>query len=156
MGAAGVDPIDLDILQVLLEDGRIAISDLAGRVNVSRANAYARLQRLTEAGVLRGFSAQVDSAKLGLGIHAMVLVSLETRRDLGSISDSLRSMPEVEFAGISTGQFDVLLLARLSDVDGLRRFAVDRLGDIPDVRSTITALILEEAVTRRTVLPDLQ
>ena len=152
-GPADLDSIDLELLRVLQDDGRIAISDLAHRVHVSRANAYTRLQRLNEAGVLKGFMANIDRAKVGLGIHAMVLVSLETWPDREAIRERLRSMPEIEFAGITTGQFDLVLLARLRDVDELRDFTVERIPEIPGVRSTVTAIIMEETVPSRAVLP---
>ena len=150
------DPIDLEIIHVLREDGRIAISDLAARVHVSRANAYARLQRLTDGGTLRGFTAVIDSEKIGFSIHAMVLVSLETWKDRDAIRDRLRSMTEVEFAGATTGQFDLVLVARLRDVNHLRDFAVEQVSEIPGVRSTETAIILEEVVANRAVLPTRQ
>ncbi len=153
-GPQNLDPTDLEIVRVLQDDGRIAISDLAARVHVSRANAYARLQRLTDAGVLQGFTTRIDSTKIGFGIHAMVLVSLETWKDREPIRNHLRSMPEVEFAGVTTGQFDLMLLARVTDVDNLRDFAVERVSEIPGVRSTVTAIILEEVVPNRVVLPD--
>jgi len=147
-------PIDLELVRVLRDDGRISISDLASRVHVSRANAYSRLQRLGNAGILRGFTANIDSSKVGLGIHAMVLVSLEAWPDRETIRERLRSMPEIEFAGVTTGQFDLVLLARLPDVEGLRDFTVERVPEIPGVRSTVTAITMEEIVPSRAVLPE--
>ena len=148
-----IDPVDLEVVRVLRDDGRVPIADLASRVHVSRANAYARLQRLKDAGVLKGFTAKIDSARLGLGIHAMVLVSLEAWPDREPIRERLRSMPEIEFAGVTTGQFDLMLLARLPDVEGLRDFTIERIAEIPGVRSTVTAIIMEETVPSRAVLP---
>src|SRR5690242_15448223 len=58
--AAVLDDIDRRIVAALVDDGRISINELAARVNVSRATAYARFERLRSAGVITGFRAEVD------------------------------------------------------------------------------------------------
>lgn len=57
---ADLDSTDRRMLEVLLADSRTSIADLAQRVNVSRANAYARLKRLRDEGVIRAFTLDVD------------------------------------------------------------------------------------------------
>ena len=60
-----LDAIDQDILQMLQADGRASIRSVAERVHVSRANAYARINRLVEDGVIRGFGARVNHERAG-------------------------------------------------------------------------------------------
>lgn len=136
---------DLRMLEVLLAEGRISIADLAQRVNVSRANAYARLKRMQDEGVIRGFTIDIDPSRLGVRIALIVLLSLEsTRRGLDQVTGALRDMQEVELAAIITGEYDVLVFARVRDMDELRTFVAERLQSIPGVRSTVTSVILEE------------
>lgn len=133
------------MLEVLLAEGRISIADLAQRVNVSRANAYARLKRMQDEGVIRGFTIDIDPSRLGVRIALIVLLSLEsTRRGLDQVTGALRDMQEVELAAIITGEYDVLVFARVRDMDELRTFVAERLQSIPGVRSTVTSVILEE------------
>ena len=143
-GPVPVDATDLNILDLLLQDGRSSIATVAEQVSVSRANAYARLTRLRESGVITGFEARLDKQRLGLGLAALVLISLETRQRLSDVADRLREMPEVEFAAFLTGQYDAVVLVRFATVDALRRFSIERLQSIPGLRSTITSLVLEE------------
>lgn len=122
----------------------MSVATLAEQVNVSRANAYARLTRLREAGVVVGFEVRLDKQRLGLGLAALVLISLETRQRLSDVADRLRQMPEVEFAAFLTGQYDAALLVRFPTVAALRAFSIERLQTIPGLRSTVTSLVLDE------------
>ncbi|MGH9046658.1 MAG: Lrp/AsnC family transcriptional regulator, partial [Acidimicrobiales bacterium] len=72
-----LDEIDRTLIRELVRDGRVSISMLAQRSNVSRATAYARFERLTKTGVITGFRATVDPAKSGLPIAALILVNIE-------------------------------------------------------------------------------
>ncbi|MDQ3991666.1 MAG: Lrp/AsnC family transcriptional regulator [Actinomycetota bacterium] len=147
--AIAVDDTDRQILEELLVEGRMSIADLAQRVHISRANAYTRLKRLRDEGVIRRFTVDIDPSSLGLGVALIVLLSLEsTRRGLDEVTAALRAMPEVDLAAIITGEYDVLVFARVGDMNELRRFIVERMQSIPSVRSTVTSVILEEVRKR--------
>src|SRR5690606_36347310 len=66
-----LDDVDRRIVAALVADGRLSINELASRVGVSRATAYARLDRLRANGVITGFTAKVDPAKVGHGVAAL-------------------------------------------------------------------------------------
>src|SRR5206468_11329225 len=74
--APALDEIDRQIVEALARDGRLSIRALADQVHISRANAYARVERLTTTGVITGFTATVDPLKLGLATSAYVTLSL--------------------------------------------------------------------------------
>src|SRR5699024_9756960 len=76
-----VDDVDRRLIEALRVDGRLSVRALAAQVHISRANAYARLERLREDGVITGFTAQVAPEHLGLGTSAYVSVSIEQRSE---------------------------------------------------------------------------
>lgn len=146
------DEIDLQILRLLRDDGRMAISDLAKAVSVSRPNAYARLKELQRSGVLRGFTASVDGRGLGLGVAALVSLSVEQpARD--TLQPALDDIPEVEFAAFLTGDTDAVALVRARSIEHLRDDIIWALDKHPAIRSTRTALVLSEIVNRPYALP---
>ena len=61
---------------MLQTDGRASIRSVAERVHVSRANAYARINRLIDDGVIRGFSALVDQERAGQGASAYITLKI--------------------------------------------------------------------------------
>jgi DNA-binding Lrp family transcriptional regulator len=146
-----VDPIDRRIIDELRGDGRISITELAERVGISRANAYARLERLRADEIVTGFSARVDARRLGLDIAALITVTAEQHawRDL---RDEMLAMREVDYFALTTGEFDMVLLVRAPDVETLRDVVLVRLQNLPDVRATRTILVLDEEIPSRSTL----
>ena len=143
-----LDETDRRILAELSADGRMSVRTLADRVNVSRAHAYTRIERLTAAGVLEGFTAVVNPARSGLGTSAYVELTVRQNswRDL---TEHLRSVPEVKhMALVGGGDVDVMLLVRTRDNEQLRRVVLDVLQGIPGVLSTRTHLIFEDLANR--------
>jgi Lrp/AsnC family leucine-responsive transcriptional regulator len=149
---AALDRIDRRILEVLRDDGRISIAALGERVGVSRANAYTRLLRLREEGVIEGFTARVNSRRMGLGIAALVLLSVR-QPDWRALRKELFEMPEVEYCALTTGTHDALILVRATDVETLRDVVLERLQSLPMVQGTQTIFVLDEVVRKPFVLP---
>lgn len=146
------DPIDLRLLAVLRGEGRLSVTELAGRLSVSRANAYTRLERLQRDGVLTGYSARVDHARAGLPIAALVILSLEQVR-WEAVRGALAAMPEIEWCAYTAGEFDAVALVRAPGVEVLRDVVLTRLHAVPGVRATRTVFVLDEVVDRPYVLP---
>src|SRR5262245_28250069 len=97
------------MIRELRRDGRASVPTLATRIGVSRATAYARFDRLVEQGVVTGFTAQVDPAKIGLGVSALVLVNVR-QGGWRHIQRQLRDLPGVEWLGVASGPFDFVIL----------------------------------------------
>lgn len=140
-----LDDTDRRIIAELQADARLSGRQLAERVTISRANAYARLERLLADGVLTGFHAAVDPAKVGLTTSAYVTLTVRQSswRDLKA---RLREIPEVRHMALTGGEFDAMLLVRAADNQALRRVVLEQLQAIPGVLATRTFLIFEDAV----------
>lgn len=141
--AIRIDDIDAAILRELIADGRLPINELARRVNVSRATAYSRLQRLRADEVITGFTATVDPARLGFAATALILVRVE-QHDWRVVHDRIRSVPGVALLASTSGEFDLVLLVRLPDIRSLRDVVLVELHGIDGVRSTQTIFVLDE------------
>ncbi len=90
--ARPLDAIDQDILRMLQGDGRASIRSVAERVHVSRANAYARISRLVEDGVIRGFGARVDHERAGHGTSAYITLKI-VQNTWRTVREQLRQLP---------------------------------------------------------------
>ncbi|WP_240148209.1 Lrp/AsnC family transcriptional regulator [Diaminobutyricibacter tongyongensis] len=141
------DDVDLRIVQELRRDGRASISAVAEAAHISRANAYARLSRLVDDGVITGFTAKVNPVLVGRGSSAYVTMRVD-QASWQELRDQLGRIPEVEHIALVGGDFDVILLVRACDNEDLRRIVLEELTAIPSVRDTKTALIFEDHDTR--------
>ncbi|MFI9575300.1 Lrp/AsnC family transcriptional regulator [Microbispora rosea] len=147
-----LDATHLKILEVLRENGRISVSALAERVGISRANAYTRFEALRADGVIKRFTAEIDHQRAGLGIVALIFVTVRQQM-WRQFRAQLAQMPEVEYCAITTGQHDAMIQVRMADVAEVHAMVTERLANIPAVKATETVFILDEVLRRPYVLP---
>jgi DNA-binding Lrp family transcriptional regulator len=147
-----LDRIDRAILRLLQQDGRASIRSVAERVHVSRANAYARIARMMEDGVIRGFTARVDHERAGQGASAYVTLKI-VQNSWRTVRGQLLDLPGVEHIALVGGEFDVLLLVHTADNRALRDLVLNRIQGLPAVLSTQTLLVFDET-DRIPVLPE--
>lgn len=141
--ARPLDAIDRDILRMLQTDGRASIRSVAERVHVSRANAYARINRLIDDGVIRGFSARVDHERAGQGASAYITLKI-VQNSWRIVRERLQELPGAAHIALVSGDFDVLLLVHTADNRALRELVLTKIQSIPEVLSTRTLLVFEE------------
>jgi DNA-binding Lrp family transcriptional regulator len=147
-----LDRVDRAILRLLQQDGRASIRSVAERVHVSRANAYARIARMVEDGVIRGFTARVDHERAGHGASAYVTLKV-VQNSWRQVRTALLDLPGVEHIALVGGEFDVLMLVHTVDNRALRDLVLNKIQSIPGVLATQTLLVFEET-DRLPVLPD--
>lgn len=145
--AEPLDDIDRRLLSELSRDARLSVRALADLARISRANAYVRLERLRDSGVLLGTTTVVDPVKVGLLTSAYVSLTVR-QNSWRELSARLRQIPEVEHMALVSGDVDVVLLVRTTDNDALRTVVLDQLQAIPGVLSTRTLLIFEDLQNR--------
>lgn len=141
--ARPLDDVDRRILAALTANARTSVRSLAEQVHISRANAYARVDRLLADGVITGFSALVDPERAGLATSAYVLLSIQ-QNTWREVSHALGSLPYVEHFALVGGDFDVLALVRAPNNAELRHVVLEHIQDVPGVRSTRTWLVFDE------------
>jgi Transcriptional regulators len=136
-----LDRTDLLLLAELQRAGRRTNAELAERVHLSPSACLRRVQRLEREGVVRGYRAEVDPEKLGLGLQAFVRVQLK-QHDADSIAAftaNVNAWPEVVTCHALTGDMDYLLQVAVADLEHFSRFLLDRLlaqGTVADVNSS--------------------
>jgi Lrp/AsnC family transcriptional regulator for asnA, asnC and gidA len=112
------DSVDDQIIALLREDGRLSNREVARRLEISEGMVRQRLKKLEDANAIR-IGAVVDPRKLGLGVTATVLVSVEPSRLQGAL-ETFSRLSEVQFASSILGQFNILVLLTAQDLGALR------------------------------------
>jgi Lrp/AsnC family leucine-responsive transcriptional regulator len=140
-----LDSIDRKIIAALRRDGRMTVTDLAREVGLSKTPCQARLRRLIDSGVIRGFRAVVDPATLGLDHVAFTEVKLSDTREeaLSAFNAAVRQLPEVEECHMIASSFDYLLKVRTADVRRYRIVLGEKISSLPHVASTSTFVAME-------------
>ena len=140
-----LDQFDKKILEVLSEDGRISITDLAARVGLSKTPCQLRFRKLINEGYIEGFKAILNPSKMQLDHIAFVEVKLSNTREdaLKSFNDAVKKIREVDECHMIAGRFDYLLKIRTRDIGRYRRVLGERISTLPHVASTSTNVAME-------------
>lgn len=149
-----LDRIDARILELLQEDGRRPVADIASQVALSPSTCARRIRLLEDRGVIRGYTARVEPAAVGLPMTALVLVSMSRKSEevLAAFETAIAKAPEVMEAWLMTGRDDFLLRVVVSDLQAYERFVRQRLTRIPGVAQVETSFMLRQ-ITARAGLP---
>ena len=141
-----LDKFDIAILQELQADGRLSNAELSTRVGLSAAPCWRRVRALEEGGYIKGYRAEIDRHKIGLGVLAFV--RLDADRNTGGVTrameEAIRQIPEVVSCHYisGTGTFELQVVAR--DLDSFSQFARDVLLHLPNVKDMHTSFSLGE------------
>lgn len=143
----GLDEIDQQIVALLRENARRSFSDIGSRVALSPPAVKRRVDRLEEAGVIRGYSAVLDHAALGWSTHAVVSLFCEGRISAAEILATAGRLPEVAAAHTIAGEASAILHLHARDTEHLER-ALERLREAHGVTRTQTQIVLSTLFER--------
>lgn len=138
------DGVDLAILEQLQKDSKITNAALAVRAGISPAGALERVRKLEQAGVIRGYAARLDPARVGKGVTAIVGVQLREHGEgrIEAFKAAVRGFDEVQAAWHTTGEEDFLLKVLVSDMEHYEDFVVHRLSALPNLGKVRTSFCL--------------
>lgn len=152
-----MDTIDLVILDRLQTDGRVTQLDLARAVGLSQPAVAERIRKLEQRGIITGYAARVDAAKLGCDITAFVGVAIDHPRHFEAFDERVRALDDVLECHRVAGEDSYLLKVKTRNTGTLDELLVGTLRTIPGVTRTVTTIVLasikEETAIR--VPPDL-
>lgn len=132
-----LDQIDHKILGELQRDGRLSHQDLSERVGLSPTPCARRVRNLEANGVITGYSANIDEAKLGYGFTVFVSVQLDRQIDdrLINFEREIALLPQVIDCWLMTGNRDYLLRIAVVDLLEFEQFLTGRLTKVEGVAS---------------------
>ncbi|MDW5441038.1 MULTISPECIES: Lrp/AsnC family transcriptional regulator [unclassified Polaromonas] len=149
-----LDKFDIAILNELQNNGRLSNAELSTRVGLSAAPCWRRVRALEDNGYIKGYRAEIDRHKIGLGVLAFV--RLDAERNTGDatrvLEEAIRKLPEIVACHYisGTGTFELQVVAQ--DLDSFSRFALRSLINLPNVKDLHTSFSLGE-VKASSLLP---
>lgn len=143
-----IDRIDNRIIDALVENGRISITELSEKVGLSKTPCQLRLKRLISDGYITGFRAVLNPAKMGMDHIAFAEVKLSDTREeaLTAFNTAVKKIREVEECHMIASSFDYLLKVRTSDIKRYRIVLGEKISTLPYVASTSTFVVMQNVV----------
>lgn len=141
-----LDRIDRRILAHLQAHGRASNLELAEAAGLSPAQCHRRHRRLEELGLIAGYHARLDAARMDLSVVAFIHIGMEKGhiRDLPRFQDLVADLPPVLECYSVTGDFDYVLKVVARDLRTLSTFLMDTLMRLPGVNSVRSSVCLDE------------
>lgn len=141
-----LDRIDHQILDILQKEGRIAISELAARVNLSTTPCSERVKRLERDGIIMGYHARLDPKLVDRNLLVFLEIKLSAKSGdvFDQVARNLSALPEVLECHLISGEFDYLVKARLKEMSAYRRLLGDLLKQLPASVSSHSYVVMEE------------
>ena len=142
-----LDALDARLLLLLTDSPRLGVLECARRLGVARGTVQARLDRLTERGILGGFPPELDLAAMGYSLTAFAVLEIAQGKRAG-VAEALAAIDEVCEVHATTGQGDLFVRLVARDNDDLQR-VIDEVVGVPDVLRTSTSIALSTPVPPR-------
>ncbi|PNK61780.1 Lrp/AsnC family transcriptional regulator [Psychrobacter sp. FDAARGOS_221] len=146
-----MDATDRHILELLQQDARMSITDIAEAVHLSATPCARRIKRLEDAGIIMGYHTQVNPQKLGFSLALYIAVSMDrhTAERFAQFEKKIQSFEEVVSCSIVTGRTeDYLLKVVVRDMAHYEEFLLHRLNRIEGVSQVHTSFELRQVFTR--------
>ncbi len=146
-----MDAIDRKILAALQDDGRLTITDLAERVQLSVSPCHRRLRELERQGIISGYRAILDPAAVGLGFETLVFITMReaTKDTISAFEAAIAKVAHVTLAQRLFGDPDYLLRVVAADLAHFQQLYDDQLSALPGVQRLNTTLVMKKVVEER-------
>ena len=151
-GMFAMDRFDERILRELKLNGRLSNVELAERIGLSASATLRRVQELERTDIIQGYRAIFNAKKLGIGFIAYVTISLtsQSNKSQRGFEEQVMDVEQVTECHNVTGANEYLLRVETTDLTAYKRFHSDVLGEIPQVNSITTLVVMETPKDERT------
>jgi len=143
-----LDAKDCEIMELLQDNCTLSTKQIALKVSSPITTVYAKIKRLEELGVIKGYHAVLDGKKLSMGTTALIFVSFKYNSDIPSqreAANKIAAMAEVQDVYIVTGDWDILVKVKARNVDEIGGFVIDRLRKLSGIEKTYTMFVFDVA-----------
>jgi DNA-binding Lrp family transcriptional regulator len=150
-----LDAIDRNILRLLRLDARVSNARLAGEVGLSPSACLRRIRLMEQAGVIRGYTALVDTSQAETAIAVIINITLErqTEDHLDRFEAAVRKHPEIRECFLMTGGSDYLLRVEVATAGDFERIHKDILSTLPGVLRIHSSFSIRNVLATRPKKP---
>lgn len=144
-----MDEIDYKIVEILLEDGRISMKELAQKVLLSAPAVAERVKKLEEENIITGYGAKINYEKLGKKINVLINIKMNVQKN-EKFMEFIKTENSIMECHHVTGPYCKMLKARLSDMTSLEKL----IGKLQRFGDTETFIILSSVEKEHILIDD--
>lgn len=148
------DRVDYEILTELQKDARIPYLELARKLLVSGGTIHQRIDKMKQAGVIKGSKIQINLKGLGYDVVAFLGVHLSDASVIESVIEQMRKIPEIIEVHYTTGHYGLLVKVQMKTISDFHQFLLTKLQKIEGVRATESFISLDSPIEKDIILTD--
>lgn len=145
-----IDELDLKILNILQNDGKVSNAEIARKVGKAPSAVLERVRKLRKSGIIKGYECIVDHKLLGRGLTAFTSIRVEEGVGATEVGQQLAELPEVLEVHYTAGRDSYLVKVRVEDTEALQ-VTLAKFGTIAAVRDTNSTIVLTTVKESRVI-----
>lgn len=138
---------DKQLIALLQKNARESNASLARKIGVSRATVQERLQRLETAGVIQGYSANINPQCLHKNIDAIVMILSENKAFKETLLE-LEKMPSIQTIHSLSGEWDWSIFVSVPSLEEFHQ-CITHINELVGVKSTVSHIIMKTRMDRK-------
>lgn len=144
-----LDEIDIKLLNLLQQDGRISERKLASGVLRSPPNVHKRLAKLEEHGYIKQYVTLLDRHKIGVPVLTQTHVKLkrQTNKVIEAFQQRILAVPQVQFCCQLAGRWDFVIFMAVTAPQAYHDWLINDLTQWPEVKNIQSSFVLNELKT---------
>ena len=143
-----IDRIDREILNQLLRNARTPYLEIARQLKVSGGTIHQRVDKMREAGIIKGSTLLIDHERIGLGVTVLLGIHLHNARMVSEVIAALEQLAEVVEVYYTSGNYALFVKLHVVSIKDYHRFLVEQLQVIDGIRFTESFICLAEPISR--------
>jgi Lrp/AsnC family transcriptional regulator for asnA, asnC and gidA len=143
-----LDDLDRSILSILMQNAKRPYTDIAKELFVSGGTIHVRMNKMEEAGIVKGYHLAVDHERLGYDVVAFLGIYLVNSSLYAEVIKELQKIPEIVSAHYTTGVYSIFARIVCRDTNHLRDILHDKIQAVTGIQRTETFISLEESIDR--------
>ncbi|MGV3344638.1 transcriptional regulator AsnC [Enterobacteriaceae bacterium LUAb1] len=143
-----IDDLDRGILNALLGNARTPYAELAKQFAVSPGTIHVRVEKMKQAGIIKGTQVAIDPRRLGYDVCCFIGIILKSARDYPAALNKLDMLEEVVEAWYTTGHYSIFIKVMCKSIEALQQVLINKIQTIDEIQSTETLISLQNPIMR--------
>ncbi|WP_123052890.1 Lrp/AsnC ligand binding domain-containing protein [Clostridium sp. JN-1] len=144
----GLDDLDLQILDILINDSRTPFLEISRHCHVSGGTIHVRMKKMEDMNIIKGTKLIIDPSKLGYDVCCFIGIYLDTAKDFKTVVDQLALIKEIVELHYTTGEFALFLKVICKNINDLQSLLMNRIQSVDGVQRTDTFVSLFQPIDR--------
>ncbi|MDP4146062.1 MAG: Lrp/AsnC ligand binding domain-containing protein [Bacillota bacterium] len=148
LNVAGLDELDLQILDILVKDSRTPYLEIARQCHVSGGTIHVRMKKMEDIGIIKGTKLIIDNSKLGYDVCCFIGIYLDKASSFNYVVEEMKKIKEIVELHYTTGEYSVFAKVICKSITDLQDLLMNKVQLVKGIQRTDTFISLSQPIDR--------